>query len=197
MKGVTLIVQAVTMGSLSGAQEKGLLDAVRDGAGLAGWHCGLADSFRSNPAYEFMVGGSFAAHPGGIIDYDVSRGAAIDHEGRPTSRCAQSNAMLVDPNVEVLATTTFKRADPRQGHGDAGRVEELWKGRVFCHPETYVASDFGRRRREIQARMLGRRGPGAGDNRNREPCGEMRPDHVISVPWTSADIWFRSLVLLE
>ncbi|MCK7496485.1 MAG: ThuA domain-containing protein [Comamonadaceae bacterium] len=72
LKGLSLIVQAVTMGTITPQQEKGLRDAVRSGVGLAGWHGGLADSFRANPEYEFMVGGSWAAHPGNILDYTVN-----------------------------------------------------------------------------------------------------------------------------
>lgn len=110
MKDVALIVQAVTMGTISGAQEKGLLDAVRNGAGLAGWHGGLADSFRNNPAYELMVGGSFGAHPGGIIDFDVKLTERNDPIVRGLSDFrmhSEQYYLLVDPNIEVLATTTF------------------------------------------------------------------------------------------
>lgn len=47
LKGLSLIVQAVTMGTITPQQERGLRDAVRGGVGLAGWHGGLADSFRA------------------------------------------------------------------------------------------------------------------------------------------------------
>ncbi|HEX4713385.1 MAG TPA: ThuA domain-containing protein [Ktedonobacteraceae bacterium] len=53
-------------------QEHGLLEAVKAGAGLAGWHGCMADSFRQNTEYQFMVGGQWVAHPGGIIDYTVN-----------------------------------------------------------------------------------------------------------------------------
>ncbi len=49
---------------------------MKAGVGLAGWHGGLADSFRSNVEYEFMVGGQWVAHPGGVIAYEVN---IIDH----------------------------------------------------------------------------------------------------------------------
>ena len=71
MGSLTLVVQSVTMGQITAQQERGLLDAIRGGVGLAGWHGGLSDAFRSSTEYEFMVGGSFAAHPGGAVDYDV------------------------------------------------------------------------------------------------------------------------------
>jgi len=173
MKDVALIVQAVTMGTLSGAQEKGLLDAVRNGAGLAGWHGGLADSFRSNPAYELMVGGSFGAHPGGIIDYDVHVTKPDDPIARGLTDFrmrSEQYYLLVDPNIEVLATTTFTgQHDPSV----AGVVMPVvWKklygkGRVFNTTLGHVAADFD----VPQAREIVKRGmlwaarvPGAGDD---------------------------------
>jgi hypothetical protein len=173
MKGVTLIVQAVTMGQLNPQQEKGLRDAVRGGAGLAGWHGGLADSFRSNPEYEFMVGGSWAAHPGGIIDYQVNLTRRDDPITKGLSDFqmhSEQYYMLVDPGVEVLATTTFS------GQADAtikGVVMPVvWrklygKGRVFNTTLGHVAADFD----VPQAREIVKRGmlwaarvPGAGDD---------------------------------
>jgi type 1 glutamine amidotransferase len=67
-----LIVPVWTMGTITPEQEQGLLKAVSSGVGLAGWHGGMGDSFRSNPDYQFMVGGQWVAHPGGIIDYEVN-----------------------------------------------------------------------------------------------------------------------------
>ena len=71
MSSVDLIIQAWTMGKITKEQEKGLLNAVKNGVGLAGWHGGLGDSFRDNTEYQFMVGGQWVAHPGGVIDYSV------------------------------------------------------------------------------------------------------------------------------
>ncbi|MBA7577311.1 hypothetical protein ES708_19162 [subsurface metagenome] len=63
MSSVDLIIQIWTMGTITKQQERGLLNAVRNGVGLAGWHGGLADSFRNNVEYQFMVGGQWVAHP--------------------------------------------------------------------------------------------------------------------------------------
>ena len=71
MGQVDLIVQVWTMGTITGEQERALLNAVKNGVGLAGWHGGLGDSFRQNTEYQFMVGGQWVAHPGGVIDYQV------------------------------------------------------------------------------------------------------------------------------
>ena len=71
MQSLDLIVQVVTMAKITQEQEKGLLEAVKAGCGFAGWHGGIGDSFRENTEYQFMVGGQWVAHPGGIIDYRV------------------------------------------------------------------------------------------------------------------------------
>ena len=72
MNSLDLVVQLWSMGEVTEEQERGLLEAIKGGVGLAGWHGGLADSFRDNPNYQFMVGGQFVAHPGGIVEYEVN-----------------------------------------------------------------------------------------------------------------------------
>ncbi len=148
MKSLAVVVQAVTMGSITPQQEKGLLDAVRGGVGLAGWHGGLADSFRSNPEYEFMVGGSWAAHPGGSVDYAVNITKRDDPimKGLSDFRMrSEQYYMLVDPGVEVLATTTFSGDPVPSIKGVVMPV--VWRkmygqGRVFNSTLGHVASDF-------------------------------------------------------
>src|SRR6188474_3059311 len=71
MDSLNLIVQEWTMGTITDPQQNALLAAVKAGVGIAGWHGGLCDSFRNNVDYQFMTGGQWVAHPGGIIDYDV------------------------------------------------------------------------------------------------------------------------------
>jgi type 1 glutamine amidotransferase len=173
MKGLTLIVQAVTMGSITPQQEKGLRDAVRGGVGLAGWHGGLADSFRANPEYELMVGGSWAAHPGGIIDYTVNITKRDDPimKGLADFRMhSEQYYMLIDPGVEVLATTTFSGEAMPAIKGVVMPV--VWRklygqGRVFNSTLGHVAADFS----VVEAKEIMKRGmlwaarvPGAGDD---------------------------------
>ncbi len=173
MKSVALVVQAVTMGQLTPQQEKGLLDAIRNGAGMAGWHGGIADSFRSNPEYEYMVGGSWAAHPGGIIDYEVNLISRDDPITRGLSDFrmrSEQYYMLVDPNIEVLATTTVSGPSAPWIQGTVMPV--VWKklygkGRVFNTTLGHVAADF----KVPQAREIVQRGllwaariPGSGDD---------------------------------
>jgi hypothetical protein len=148
LKGLSLIVQAVTMGTITPQQEKGLRDAVRGGVGLAGWHGGLADSFRANPEYELMVGGSWAAHPGNILDYTVNITKRDDPIMKGLSDFkmrSEQYYMLVDPGVEVLATTTFSGEPMPAIKGVVMPV--VWRklygeGRVFNSTLGHVASDF-------------------------------------------------------
>src|SRR5689334_16518651 len=57
MNSLNLIVPVWTMGTITPEQEQGLLETVKNGVGIAGWHGGMADSFRNNTEYQFMVGG--------------------------------------------------------------------------------------------------------------------------------------------
>ncbi|MDN3242473.1 ThuA domain-containing protein [Glycomyces tritici] len=58
-----LIVQSVTMSEISHDQLKGLRAAVAAGTGMAGWHGGIADSYRNSSDYLQLIGGQFATHP--------------------------------------------------------------------------------------------------------------------------------------
>jgi type 1 glutamine amidotransferase len=64
MDTVDLVVQVVTMSTIEPEEFAGLQRAVLGGAGLAGWHGGIADSYRNNADYLHMIGGQFAHHAG-------------------------------------------------------------------------------------------------------------------------------------
>lgn len=64
MRTVDLIVQSNTMTSIQWEEFLGLRAAVERGTGLAGWHGGIADSYRDNSDYLRLIGGQFASHPG-------------------------------------------------------------------------------------------------------------------------------------
>ncbi|MDN4599440.1 ThuA domain-containing protein [Leifsonia virtsii] len=64
MATVDLIVQVNTMNTIEDAEFRGLQKAVLNGAGMAGWHGGIADSYRNNADYLHMIGGQFAHHAG-------------------------------------------------------------------------------------------------------------------------------------
>ncbi|QHC65461.1 hypothetical protein GSU68_01925 [Rathayibacter sp. VKM Ac-2759] len=64
LRTVDLIVQSNTMTSIEWPEFVGLRTAIENGTGLAGWHGGIADSYRNNSDYLQLIGGQFASHPG-------------------------------------------------------------------------------------------------------------------------------------
>jgi len=125
MAGIDLVVQCVTMSTIERDQFDGLRTAVEAGTGLAGWHGGIADSFRSTSDYLHLVGGQFACHPGkapdervggmedNYVPYTVNMlPAAADHpitEGiGDFDLVTEQYWVLVDSYIDVLATTTQK-----------------------------------------------------------------------------------------
>ena len=157
-----LVVPAWTMGQIEGEQEQGLLAAVDSGVGVAGWHGCMADSFRNNTTYQFMVGGQFVAHPDGIIDYTVNIAAPDDPivAGLDDFQMhSEQYYMHTDPGNEVLATTTLEgRQSAPWVNGTVMPV--VWKrawgaGRVFYSSLGHVARDFDvPEAREIQRRGM-------------------------------------------
>ncbi|MDF1570711.1 MAG: ThuA domain-containing protein [Bacteroidales bacterium] len=148
MASLDLVVQIWTMGQISKDQEQGLLKAVKSGVGLAGWHGGLGDAFRNNTEYQFMVGGQWVAHPGGVIDYHVDFVDKKDYVTRGLQDFdmhSEQYYMHVDPNVNVLVTTTFNGA--HASWIDGAVMPVVWKkyygtGRVFYNSLGHVAADF-------------------------------------------------------
>jgi type 1 glutamine amidotransferase len=137
MAGIDLIVQSWTMGTIERAPLAGLLGAVKNGAGFAGWHGGTADAFRNESEFHFMVGGQWVAHPGGQVDYKVT---IVDGEDdvtkglRDFSIKTEQYYMLVDPNNKVLATTLFSGEHDASIKGATMPVvwkRQYGKGRVF------------------------------------------------------------------
>ncbi|WP_025158823.1 ThuA domain-containing protein [Leifsonia aquatica] len=64
MDTVDLVLQINTMSTIEPAELAGLQRAVLNGTGLAGWHGGIADSYRDSADYLHMIGGQFAHHAG-------------------------------------------------------------------------------------------------------------------------------------
>jgi type 1 glutamine amidotransferase len=160
MMSLNLVVPIWTMGTITREQEKGLLEAVKSGVGIAGWHGGMADSFRNNTEYQWMVGGQWVAHPGNIIDYEVN---ITNHDDPITKGLkdfkmhSEQYYMHVDPSNEVLATTTFSGEHAPWIKGCVMPVvwKRMWgKGRVFYSSVGHVAEDFD----VFEAREIVRRG---------------------------------------
>jgi type 1 glutamine amidotransferase len=148
LQSFDLISQVYTMSTITPEQEKGLLSAIESGIGFAGWHGGMADAFRNNPNYQFMVGGQWVAHPGNIIDYEVN---ITNHDDPITAGLSdfkmhsEQYYMHVDPSNEVLATTTFSGQYAPWIEGTVMPV--VWKrrwgaGKVFYSSLGHVAKDF-------------------------------------------------------
>ena len=150
MQALSLVVPIWTMGSITGEQERGLLDAVRSGVGIAGWHGGMCDSFRVNTGYQFMTGGQWVEHPGGIVDYEVN---IVNHTDpitrgiRDFKMRSEQYYMHVDPGNEVLAATTFSGQFAGIDWIAGTVMPVVWKrrygqGRVFYTSLGHVAKDL-------------------------------------------------------
>jgi uncharacterized protein len=149
MASQDLIVQCVTMSKISGEQAKGLIQTVRDGCGLAGWHGGLCDSFREHTEYQFMTGGQWVAHPGNCFAYDVH--IANPHDpvtaGLSDFRMPKTEQyyLHVDPGNTVLATTRFTGEHAEETREVVMPVvwKKRWgKGRVFYNALGHTFADF-------------------------------------------------------
>jgi len=108
LKMFDLIVQSVTMSELKKEQEKNLLKAIRSGVGFAGAHGGIIDSFRESTDYQFMTGGQWVEHPGGMTHFKVNIVENQFTQGIEDFEIYSEQYYIhVDPNIEILAKTTF------------------------------------------------------------------------------------------
>ena len=148
---MSLIVPICTTGKIEADELRNLTHAVESGVGLAGYHGGMGDSFRDAVDYQFMVGGQWVAHPGGIIDFriDVVKPDDPVMRGLPPSFPYRSEQyyMHVDPGNEVLATTTYSGEYAKWVKGVVMPV--VWKrrhneGRIFYCSLGHVVSEFER-----------------------------------------------------
>lgn len=114
-KRLGLIVPVWTMGTIGRDELRGLVDAVSEGVGIGGVHGGMGDAFRNEPAYQYVVGGQWVAHPGNDgVTYRV-RVTRPDHpimSGiEDFTVVSEKYYMHVDPAIEVLAVTDFDRVE--------------------------------------------------------------------------------------
>lgn len=149
-----LILQCYTMGTASDAAVTGLRTAIAAGTGFAGWHGGIADSFRNSADYLHLVGGQFACHPpkephelepdGGaannFLPYSVTIApGAADHPIvaglGDFDLLTEQYWVLNDDYLDVLATTTLAaRADDpwhRPVTSPAIWTRQWGEGRIF------------------------------------------------------------------
>ncbi|MET8468590.1 ThuA domain-containing protein [Streptomyces sp. NPDC006422] len=160
MAGVDLVMQCVTMSTIEREEFEGLRTAVENGTGLAGWHGGIADSYRNTADYLHLIGGQFACHPGkhpderrgeqadNYVPYTVNMLPAAAHhpitEGiEDFDLVTEQYWVLADDYIDVLATTTQKVRpwDPwhREVTSPAIWTRGWGKGRIFvCTPGHHV-----------------------------------------------------------
>lgn len=105
-----LVVPVITDGQLPREKMANLVSAIRAGTGLAGYHMGLATSFRDSVPFRYAASCYWVAHPGNIITYrvDVTRGDHPIMAGIESfEHTSEQYYLNYDPAVEVLATTRF------------------------------------------------------------------------------------------
>src|SRR6476646_4453545 len=157
MARTDLIMQCNTMATIARDELAGLRTAIANGTGMAGWHGGIADSYRNSSDYFQLIGAQFACHPGkdpatitgdgpenNYVPYTVNLlPAAADH---PITRgladfdlVTEQYWVLWDRYLDVLATTTQKvrlwDAWHREITSPAIWTRRWGKGRIFvCTP---------------------------------------------------------------
>ena len=164
MRHFDVIIPVWTMGKITGEQSKALREAVAGGVGLAGWHGGMCDAFREDTMYQFMTGGQWVAHPGGIVAYGVNISTAkrdpITRGLKDFDMRSEQYYLHTDPGNEVLATTTFSGRHEGMTWIKGTVMPVVWKrawgkGRVFYSSLGHVAKDFDvPEAREIQKRGI-------------------------------------------
>ncbi|MBI5159980.1 MAG: ThuA domain-containing protein [Micrococcales bacterium] len=147
-----LIMQLVTMSTIQREEVDGLIAAVANGTGMAGWHGGIADSFRDSDRYLHFMGGQFASHPGRhpsrlrgeqednyrphrIELTDLGREHPITEGIEDFELTTEQYWVLHDDYLDVLATTTqaVREWDPWQRPVTSPAIwtRQWGKGRIF------------------------------------------------------------------
>jgi type 1 glutamine amidotransferase len=158
MAQTALIVQCNTMSTIERDQVRGLKQAIQNGTGMAGWHGGIADSYRDSSEYLHLIGAQFAEHPSlydpatdttqgperNYVPYTVNMlPEAADHpitQGLSDFELVTEQYwVLWDRYLDVLATTTqrVRPWDPwkREVTSPAIWTRQWGAGRIFvCTP---------------------------------------------------------------
>jgi uncharacterized protein len=152
MDAIDLVVQVNTMNTIEREEFAGLQQAVLNGTGMAGWHGGIADSYRNNADYLHMIGGQFAHHAGkdpaerigeqsdNYIPYTVhitelGRNHPITQGIDDFDLVTEQYWVLSDEYNDVLATTT-QDVRPWDAWNRPVTAPAIWtrqwgKGRIF------------------------------------------------------------------
>jgi len=156
-----LIMPLWTMGAITADQERNLTGAVREGAGLGGFHGGMGDAFRGALEYQWMVGGQFVSHPDNIKDYTVRIARTDDPIVAGLADFdvrSEQYYMLVDPMNVVLATTVFRSTSAPWIDGAV--VPVAWRkhhgaGRVFYSALGHQVAEFTAVPEQLQLTIRG------------------------------------------
>ncbi|MBE5732822.1 MAG: hypothetical protein E7353_07320 [Clostridiales bacterium] len=146
-----LIVPVWTMGTLPSEAEKNIMEAVKNGTGIAGCHGGMCDAFRNSTGWQFMTGAQWVAHPGNsTVTYTVN----ITDENSPLTKgiddfevTSEQYYIHIDPAIKIYATTNFPIADGP--HTSNGKVSvpvvftKTWgKGKIYYNSLGHTAQIF-------------------------------------------------------
>lgn len=155
-----LLVPNWTMGSITKEQAGGFQAATKTGTGIAGFHGGMGDAFRGSIGYQFITGIQFMAHPDGVKDWSVE----ITRPDDPIVAgigdfdiTSEQYYMLVDPNHEVLARTTFH---PESAPWAEGRTMPVVMKKIHQQSRVFYSA-IGHKAKEFeipQVREIQRRG---------------------------------------
>lgn len=134
-----LFVPMWTMGSIGNEQCRNICRAVENGAGIAGCHGGMCDSFRESTDWQFMTGSQWVAHPGNseaVYTVNLKKDTPFTEGLEDFTLQSEQYYIHVDPAVTVYATTQFPVMDGP--HASNGKVDvpvvytKYWgKGKVF------------------------------------------------------------------
>ena len=153
MHSLDLLVPIWTMAEITKEQWQGLDAAIQSGVGLAGFHGGMIDSFRTNTEYQWMTGVQWVSHPGNCIErYTVY----IEDESHPITAGLDDFELPNteqyychhDPGNNVLCTTVFDQAQGNPSLYTQNAVHpyawtKTWgKARVFGACWGHTDADF-------------------------------------------------------
>lgn len=152
MAETDLVVQCVTKSTIEKEQTMGLRAAIEAGTGYAGWHGGIADSYRASEEYLHLMGAQFAHHPGKHPDQRIGEQSDnyIPHRidilpeaaNHPITQGLESFELVTeqywvlhDGLLDVLATTTLPKRDFDPWHREhvspAVWTRRWGKGKIF------------------------------------------------------------------
>ena len=145
-----LFVPMCTMGEISRTHVNNISKAVSEGAGIAGCHGGMCDSFRNSTDWQFLTGAQWVAHPGNSdVTYTVNLkpGNQFTEGLNDFEYTGEQYYMHVDPAVTVYATTDFPVYEGY--HSPNGKVSmpvlftKKWgNGKVFYISLGHTYKDF-------------------------------------------------------